>query len=216
MEKEKLYRVTRNMLLAEMAGSGLLLVPAAVSVRHVHLCRNDIDRLFGPGYKLQPDRLSTQSGQVECREKVMLLGPRGVIGKVRVRAPERSRTQIEISCTDAVRLGIRPEVRVPGDLLGTPGLKISGPAGVINLSSGVIVCARHLHISENEAASFGLKAGELVSVRKAGIRPTRFDNVIVRIDNDYSLEVHLDTDEGNAAGIFNGDLLELIKEDKAH
>jgi putative phosphotransacetylase len=113
-------------------------------------------------------------------------------------------------------LGIRPEVRVPGDLLGTPGLKISGPAGVINLSSGVIVCARHLHISENEAASFGLKAGELVSVRKAGIRPTRFDNVIVRIDNDYSLEVHLDTDEGNAAGIFNGDLLELIKEDKAH
>ena len=216
MEKETLYSVVRNSLLAEMARSGVKLVPAAVSTRHVHLCHSDVEKLFGPGYQLHPDRPATQSGQGDCREKVLLLGPRGVIAGVRVRAPERAQTQVEISCTDAIRLGVRPEVRIPGDLIGTPGLRISGPAGIIDLTSGVIVSARHLHISESEAASYGFKNGDKISVRKTGIRATTFEDVAVRVGSGYSLEVHFDTDEGNAAGVFNGDLLEVIKEEKAH
>lgn len=216
MEKEKLYRVVRNSLLAEMSKSGVRLVPAIVSIRHVHLCRSDVEKLFGPGYQLQPDRTATQPGQADCREKVLLLGPRGVIAGVRVRKPERNQTQVEISCSDAIRLGVKPVVRLPGDLAGTPGLRLSGPAGIVDLSSGVIVCARHLHISENEAESYNLRDGDRISIRKSGVRPTRFDDVVVRVGRNHSLEAHFDTDEGNAAGIFNGDLLEIIKEEKTY
>lgn len=213
MEKELLYSVVRNALLTELARTKVRLVPAVVSTRHVHLSRKDADRLFGTGFRFQPDPDSLESGQAAGSAAVTLLGPRGAIRNVRVRSVERTHTQVELSVSDCIRLGVRPELRLSGDLDGTPGLRLGGPSGALSLESGVIVSARHLHLSEKEADAYGLKDKDIVCVQKNGVRPTRFDHVIVRIDNCHSLALHLDTDEGNAAGITCGDLLELISED---
>ena len=186
-------------------------MPAAASVRHVHLSQADVAALFGEGYELRPLRPLTQPGQFAAEEKVDIVGPRGAISGVRVLGPARKETQIEISITDAIRLGIKPVVRMSGDIAFTPGAKLAGPKGSVDVPQGVIVAARHLHMSPEEAAAYGLKDGDVVSLRKPGPREVIFGNVVVRSGKGHSLEVHLDTDEANAAMLSNGDLLEIIK-----
>jgi putative phosphotransacetylase len=187
-------------------------IPAAASGRHIHLSTEDKNCLFGRGYELRKLRPLSQPGQFACEEKVTVVGPKGRIPDVRILGPERPETQVEVSRTDTFKLGLAPIVRMSGDVKGTPGCTLIGPAGEVTLSQGVIVSARHLHISNEEAAAYGLKNGDMISVKHEGERETIFGKILVRAGNAHSLELHIDTDEANAAGICNGDLLELIKQ----
>ena len=211
MDKGCVKRAVTLAVCRYAAAQGEYYVPAAASARHIHLSQADVAALFGEGYKLRQFRPLTQPGQFAAEEKVDIVGPRGTISGVRVLGPARKETQIEISITDAIRLGIKPVVRMSGDIAFTPGAKLVGPKGSVDLPQGVIVAARHLHMSPEEAAAYGLKDGDVVSLRKPGPREVIFGNVVVRSGKGHSLEVHLDTDEANAAMLSNGDLLEIIK-----
>ena len=211
MDKGCVKRAVTLAVCRYAAAQGEYYVPAAASARHIHLSQADVAALFGEGYKLRQFRPLTQPGQFAAEEKVDIVGPRGTISGVRVLGPARKETQVEISITDAIRLGIKPVVRMSGDIAFTPGVKLVGPKGSVDLPQGVIVSARHLHMSPEEAAAYGLKDGDVVSLRKPGPREVIFGNVVVRSGKGHSLEVHLDTDEANAAMLSNGDLLEIIK-----
>ena len=211
MDKPIFKRLVALTVVKQLAQTKEYYVPAAASGRHVHLKRGDLEALFGAGYTLKELRPLSQPGQYACEEKVTLIGPKDRIEGVRVLGPERPETQAEVSLTDTFRLGIKPVVRMSGDTAGTPGCRLVGPAGEVELREGVIVAARHLHMSNEEAALYGLKSGDIVSARKKGERDTTFGNILVRSGDAHSLELHLDTDEANAAGIRNGDLLELIR-----
>lgn len=186
-------------------------VPAAISGRHVHLCAADIETLFGKGYSLTRQRDLVQPGQYACEEKVALAGKKGRIEGIRVLGPARPDTQMEISLTDCYKVGVKPVIRMSGDLALTPGGTLIGPAGEAELKQGVIISARHLHMSPAQAALYGLKDGQVVSVKKTGSRETVFGNVTIRAGDSHELEMHIDTDEANAAGILCGELLELIR-----
>lgn len=186
-------------------------LPIALSNRHVHLSQKDLDILFGEGYQLTKLRDLSQPGQFACEEKVDLVGPKKTIKGVRILGPVRSKTQVEISISDAITLGVEPVVRNSGDLARTPGVKIVGPKGEIDLEEGVIVAARHIHMHTNDAPEFGVKDKDIVSVKVDGVRGLIFNNVLVRVSDESQLEMHVDIEEGNAAGVKNGDIVEIIK-----
>lgn len=191
--------------------TGRIFVPVASSARHVHLCHADVERLFGPGYQLQLFRPLVQPGQFACKEQVTVVGPKGELKRVRVLGPERSATQIEVSMTDSFTLGIKAPVRMSGKTAGTPGCTLVGPAGSVEVKEGVIVAARHLHVSPEQAALYGLTDGQVVSLCAQGERAVIYENVIVRAGKGHDLEVHLDTDEANAAAMSGSPLMEVIK-----
>ncbi len=211
MEKEELKRLTTLATCVALARNQEFYIPAAVSARHIHLSAADRDALFGSGYALKKLRPLSQPGQYACEEKLAVVGPKGRIDGVRILGPERPDTQVEISMTDTFASGIAPVVRMSGDIAGTPGCKLVGPKGEVALQKGVIVAARHLHMSTAEAAAYGLKNGDVVSACKRGVRETVLSSILVRAGEGHSLELHIDTDEANAAAIKNGDLLELVK-----
>lgn len=212
MDKELIKKVIRNEVIKACINEcGIYYVPVAISNRHVHLSAADVEKLFGKGHKLMQTRQLSQPGQFVCEEKISLVGPKGTIHGIRVLGPERKETQLEISKTDSYILGIKPVVRMSGDLDGTPGGKLVGPEGEVEIPKGIIVSARHLHVSADEANWYGLKNGDIIKVKKTGERETIFAGVIVRAGDGHSLEVHIDTDEGNAAGIINGELIILEK-----
>jgi acetate kinase len=188
-------------------------IPIAVSGRHAHLSQATIDDVFGAGYRLRPRTWLAQTGQYAAQETVTLAGPKGQLRKVRVMGPPRQRDQIEISRTDEFELGVEAPVRISGDLAGTPGITVQGPVGRRILSSGVISARRHIHMSPQDAARLGVGDGDSVQVKidSAG-RDLVFADVTVRIGPDFNLELHLDTDEANAAGVTNGSYAQLLKE----
>lgn len=200
----------RNAVLSHLAAMGTKFVPAGVSARHVHLSREDLDRLFGPGYALHPCKALSQPGQFAAQERVAVAGPRGELANVRVLGPVRGKTQVELTFSEAKKLGVPGQVRMSGDVDGTPGCTLKGPAGQLAIPQGVIVPARHLHLSPQQAACFGLKDGQAVSLRMSGQRGGMLDQVICRVGEGHDLEVHLDTDEANALCVTDGDLLELV------
>lgn len=201
----------RRLVLSELAKQGERYVPVGVSARHVHLSAADAAALFGPGHSLTPIRPLSQPGQFASAEQVRLIGPKGTLEKVRVLGPVRAETQVEITLTDALRLGIpNAPVRMSGKLENTPGIRLAGPAGEISINRGVIVAARHLHMSGAEAAAYGVHDGMVVSVRLGGARPCVLENVVCRTGEGHALELHLDTDEANACGVGSGDYGELI------
>jgi putative phosphotransacetylase len=212
MEKEEAKRLVTLAVCVKLAQQNEYHIPAAVSARHIHLSAAHRDALFGTGYALKKQRALSQPGQYACEEKLSVAGPKGRIDGVRILGPERPETQVEVSMTDTFALGIPAPVRMSGNITGTPGCRLVGPRGEIALDKGVIVAARHLHISAQEAAAYGLKNGDIVSARKRGERAVVLGNVAVRAGEAHSLELHIDTDEANAAGIQSGDLLELVKE----
>ncbi|MEN6635465.1 MAG: PduL/EutD family phosphate acyltransferase, partial [Clostridiaceae bacterium] len=159
---------------------------------------------------LKPERALSQPGQFAASETVTIAGPKGRIDQVRVLGPTRGKTQVEILTADAFRLGIAPVVRISGDIEGTPGATVIGPSGTVELTSGVIVAMRHVHISVEQASWLGLQNGDLASIRKDGVRALVFENVPVRCGEGHSLELHLDLEEANAGGIKNGELLEIV------
>ena len=201
----------RHFVLTELAKRGERYLPVGVSARHVHLKEADIAALFGPGYSLQVCRPLVQPGQFAARCQVTLKGPKGEIGKVRVLGPARRETQVEITLSDAKRLGLRDvPVRMSGELEGTPGLELVGPAGSVRLDHGLIAAARHIHMSTEQAVAYGVHDGMAVSVRVGGARPCVLERVICRCGDGHELEIHLDTDEANACGLDSGDYVELL------
>ena len=171
-----------------------------LSNKHLHLKEADIETLFGKGHKLTPTKDLVQPGQFACEEKVDIVGPKGTLKGVRVLGPARPETQIELAMTDARAIGIKAPVRESGKLDGTPGCKLIGPAGEVDLDHGVIVALRHIHLSPAQAAEAGVKDKDVISIKVQGERGLVFDNVLVRSGEGHESEIHLDTDEGNAAG----------------
>ena len=211
MERVEVQRlVTERIVKNAYEETGKRFVPAAASNRHIHVSPQDLETLFGKGYALKPERALSQPGQFAAVETVSILGTKGQIDQVRVLGPSRGKTQVEILTTDAFRLGVVPVVRLSGDIEGTPGATIIGPAGSVTLSSGVIVAMRHVHISIEQAGWLGLQNGDLVSIKKDGVRALVFENVPVRCGEGHSLELHLDLEEANAGSIKNGELLEIV------
>ncbi len=186
-------------------------VPAGVSNRHLHVSRDDLNTLFGDGYELTPLKDLSQTGQYAAEETVTLVTRKGCIQNVRILGPVRPATQVEISRTDAFGLGVKPPVRDSGVIQRSAGLTVVGPAGAVTLQIGVILAQRHIHMSEDDAAAFGVKDKDIVKVRADGERAVVFENVLVRVRQDFVLELHLDTDEANAAGIANGQLLDVYR-----
>lgn len=186
-------------------------LPIALSNRHIHVSQKDVDILFGKDYQLTKLKDLSQPGQYACEEKVDVEGPKGTIKGVRILGPVRPDTQLEISMTDAFQLGVKGELRNSGDIDGTPGAKLIGPKGEVEMDKGVIVAARHIHMHTEDAEKFNVKDKELVSIKTEGPRGLVFNNVLVRVSDSFKLEMHVDMEEGNAAAVRNGDLVELIK-----
>lgn len=178
-------------------------IPVGVSVRHVHLSREACDALFGEGYELTMKRPVTQPGQYVTRETVDLVGPKGAIERVAIINPLRKETQVEVARTDAFRLGISPPLRESGSLEGTPGVTLRGPKGTYQLERGVIIAMRHVHMHPDDAKRFGVQDKSVIKVRVDGDREMTFGDVLVRVSDAYALDLHLDTDEANAAGLHN-------------
>ena len=186
-------------------------VEIGISNKHLHLSQEDVEKLFGEGYKLTPVKDLKQPGQYAADEKVDLVGPKGTLPKIRVLGPTRPETQVELSMTDARSVGLDAPIRESGVLDGSPGMKIVGPKGEVELKKGAIIALRHIHLSEEQAKEAGVKDKELVDVVTSGTRPIIFKDVLIRAGSKYEREFHLDTDEANAAGVKNNDLAEIIK-----
>lgn len=184
-----------------------------VSARHVHLTREDQDVLFGKGYELEVHKELAGGGGFASKEQIAVVGPRGSFPKVRILGPCRKATQIEVSKTDARALGIDAPVRLSGDVAGTPGVKLVGPAGELELTQGVMVAKRHIHIGAKQSEEWGLKTGDVVAVRvDSDDRALIFGDTEIRVQDleDCAL-MHIDTDEANAAGMspMNGYIVEF-------
>ncbi len=186
---------------------------AHASARHMHLCRADLERLFGPGHELTVDRPLYQEGNFAAKETVTLVGPRSrLISNLRILGPLRDRSQIELAFTDAVSLGFdNLPIRLSGDIAGTPGAFVMGPSGMVELAEGVIRAALHVHMSPAEAAAFGVRQGDVMKLRVGGDAGLTFERVHVRVDPRSRLNVHMDTDEANACGLHLAKEIELLK-----
>ncbi len=183
-----------------------------VSARHCHLSRAVVDALFGPGHELRPMKALYQAGQFAAEETVTLIGPRSrTISNLRVLGPLRPDAQVELAFTDAIALGFDVPTRVSGQIEGTPGCMLMGPAGFFRMERGVIRAARHVHMGEEDAAFYGVKHLGEVRLKVGGDCPTVLEKLAVRVSKDFALEVHLDTDEGNACNLRPGTPVELIR-----
>ena len=182
------------------------------SARHVHLSRADLDVLFGKGYELTVKKDLSQPGQYACEERVTVVGPKKAIERVGILGPVRPASQVEVSYTDARTLGINAPVKESGDIAGTPGCKLVGPCGEVEIANGVIVAKRHIHFTPAEAEAAGVSDKEIVSVKvESEGRTTVFGDVVVRVHPNFSAAMHIDTDESNAAQAFGQIYGEIIK-----
>jgi len=187
-------------------------IPVGISVRHLHICKEDLEKLFGSGAELHPERTLYQ-GDFAAKEAVALIGPKmRLLERVRILGPMRDRTQVELAKTDAIFLGVDAPLRLSGDLKGSAPITIIGPEGVVQLKEGCIRAMRHIHMNTKEAEYFGLKNGDLVKIRVGGPTAVVFENVVVRVSDEVKLQIHFDTDEGNVAGINCKQDVEIIKD----
>ncbi len=184
-----------------------------VSARHCHLTQRAVEALFGPGHTLHPAKALYQQGQFAAEEMVTLIGPRSrVISNLRILGPCRDVNQVELAFTDAISLGFDVPARISGDIEGTPGCMLMGPGGFLEMNQGVIRALRHVHMDEKDAAFYGVKHMEEIELRVGGDCPARLEKVLVRVQPTFALEVHIDTDEGNACNLKPGTPCELIRQ----
>lgn len=181
------------------------------SARHVHLTEKQIAVLFGEGASLTPKKDLSQPGQFACEERVTVVGPKKSIPNVIILGPARSAGQVEVSFTDARTLGIEAPVRESGDIEGTPGIKLIGPAGEVNLAQGLIIAKRHVHLTPEDAREFGVTDRQVVSLKIDSERSVVFGDLVVRVSPKFAAAVHIDTDESNAACAFGVCYGEIIK-----
>jgi propanediol utilization protein len=187
---------------------GRLFVELEASGRHAHLTKEQSQALFG--HPLTPKRPLSQPGQYLANERVTVIGPKGQFADVAVLGPERKEAQVELSLTDARHLGIEIPLRLSGDVAGTPGAMLEGPRGRVQLKQGVLAAKRHIHLTPEDAARFGVRDKQVVKVKTYTDRPCVFEDVMVRVSPDYASFVHLDYDEANACGFRKGDLGRIL------
>ena len=178
-------------------------VPVGISARHLHLSKDHVEALFGRGHRLTPLKALSQPGQYACKETVDVVGPKGTL-RMRVLGPERVQSQVEIAFSESRTLGVVPPVRNSGDLAGTPGITLVGPRGKVVLKEGLIVADRHVHMSLQEGARYGVKNGDKLELVIGGNKPGVIQNVTARVSDKYALDCHLDTDDANAFQIKQG------------
>ncbi len=184
-----------------------------VSARHVHVSQADLETLFGAGYQLTPKKELSQPGQYACEERLDIIGPKRELKGVTILGPVRKATQVEISLTDARSIGVTAPIRESGKTAGSAGCKIVGPKGEITLQEGVIVAKRHIHFDDATAAKFGVNDQQVVNVKlETEERSLVFGDVVVRVDQSFAPAMHIDTDEGNAAGV-SGEVYGILLED---
>ena len=196
-------------VLRTMTKAGL--VEVEVSARHVHLTAEDVEKLFGKGASLHPKRPLSQKGQYLCEERVVLIGPKGRMERVAVLGPERKATQAELSVSDCVALGIQAPLRESGDVKGSAPITIEGPCGSISVPEGAIVAHNHIHVPTDTAAMLHLEDKERVSVRIVSERPVTFEDVIIRVSDDFNFRMHIDFDEANAASVRGFTLGQIVR-----
>lgn len=208
---EQITRMVLQVIESTKADRNRMTVPVGVSARHVHLTQADVETLFGPGYQLTKKK-ELMGGQFAANEQCTLVGLKlRAIENVRILGPVRSRSQVEISATDARTLGVNAPLRQSGDTAGSAPVALAGPRGVLYLKEGCIVAARHIHMTPKQAEEASLKDGDYVSVRMGNERGAVLDNVKIRVDESFSLEMHIDTDEANACQVKQGDFATIIK-----
>ncbi|MBI5243111.1 MAG: acetate/propionate family kinase [Elusimicrobia bacterium] len=207
--RETIRALGRDQVVSMIRGNATP-IPIEVSAHHAHLSRGHVEALFGEGCALTVRGELSQPGQFACEETLNLVGPKGRVERVRILGPERKESQVEISMTEEYALGIHAPIRMSGDLEGTPGITLEGPKGTLVVGKGVILAQRHIHMSPEEALSFGLMDRDVVQVRVAGGRELVFGDVTVRVHPSFRLAMHIDTDEANAAEIKTGQLGALV------
>lgn len=207
---EKITRMVLEAIENTKQNEARMSVPVGVSARHIHLTQEDVEILFGKGYELTKKK-ELMGGQFAANEQCTIVGLKlRAIENVRILGPVRSKSQVEISATDARTLGVNAPLRQSGDVAGSAPVALVGPKGVVYLKEGCIVAARHIHMTPTEAAAASLKDGDYVSVRMGNDRGAVLDNVKIRVDESFSLEMHIDTDEANACQVKQGDVAVLI------
>jgi propanediol utilization protein len=212
VDRALVEQIVREIVLKHVGGpDGKPELVVSISARHAHLTDEHVETLFGPGRKLTPVKDLYQEGYFAAEETVMVVGPRRrMLPSVRVLGPTRKASQVELAFTDGISLGIDVPVRMSGKLEGTPGCVLVGPKGVIDLEQGVIRAERHVHMGRTDAAFYGVADGDRMSLRVHSPCSTVFDDLIVRVGEGIKLEVHLDTDEGNAADLEHAEKVELF------
>ena len=213
INREEIEGIVRKIVLDRLGKGVAPTLAVHASARHMHLCKADLEKLFGPGAELTVDRPLYQPGNYAAKETVTLVGPRSrLISGLRVLGPLRDRSQIELAFTDIITLGIENvPVRISGDIDGTPGCIVMGPKGFVELKEGVIRAAIHVHMNPSEAAFYGVKHKDFMKLRVGGPAPITFDRVAVRVDPTVRLNIHMDTDEANACGLHLAKEFELLK-----
>ena len=213
--RESLRRNMKHGASPQVAGSaeqGPNPLVVNISARHCHLSQASVEILFGKGHQLTPKKYLYQEGQYAAEESVTLIGPRSrVISNLRILGPCRDFDQVELASTDAISLGFEIPVRNSGDISGTPGCMLMGPAGFLEMDEGVIRAAPHVHMAPEDAAFYGVENKSYMKLRVGGDVGLTFDRIFVRVDPSFKLEVHIDTDEGNACGFTQATPCELVK-----
>ena len=215
MNKNDIEMITRLVIEAinknEQSSNGYM-VPVGVSARHIHLTQEHVEALFGKGYELTFKK-ELMGGQFAANEMVTLVGLKlRAIENVRVLGPVRKGSQVEISATDALKLGVKAPIRESGNTAGSAPIAVVGPKGAIYLDEGCIIAKRHIHMSPKDATAAGVTDGDIVSVKADNERGTVFNNVQIRVHDSFTLEMHIDTDEANAAKIATGDCVRIIRD----
>ncbi|MCC3144160.1 phosphate propanoyltransferase [Halanaerobium sp. Z-7514] len=209
--RQKIKEIIAEMDLGENKAEKI--IPIEASGRHVHLSRKDVDRLFGEDYELSPCRELSQPGQYLAEEKVRLIGPKGIIERAAILGPPRSDTQVELSKTDAVKLGIDPPLRFSGNVEGSASIFIGSAKDIVKLEEGVIIAKNHIHMQPQDAQRLGVEDGEKVNVEAMTERSIIFKKVLIRVNEAYRLSMHIDYDEANACMHRPGDKGKIIKLD---
>lgn len=211
MVNDALIRMVAQKVVEKINEYNTFKIPIGVSNRHVHVSQGDLETLFGQGYQLTKKSDLKQPGQYACNETVTIRGPKGEFDRVRILGPVRPQSQVEIAKTDSFRLGVRPPIRESGDLNGSPGLEMIGPSGTVSLPQGAIVALRHIHMRPEQAAALGVKDKDLVEVETFGERSGVFGDVLIRVSENFQMEMHVDVDEANACSLSNNDYVIIKK-----
>ena len=207
---ELIARLVMEAIDKKESTSNGFMVPIGVSARHIHLTQEHVEVLFGEGYQLTK-RKELMGGQFAANEQVTIVGLKlRAIENVRVLGPVKSKSQVEISATDAIKLGVRAPIRLSGDIEGSAPIAVVGPKGVIYLDEGCIIAKRHIHMAPKDAIAAGVRNGDIVSVKADNERGTVFNHVQIRVDESFTLEMHIDTDEANAVKISTGETVTII------
>ncbi|MDO4541527.1 MAG: phosphate propanoyltransferase [Bacillota bacterium] len=203
-------KLVKEELNKEMPCSEDTLIPVGISNHHIHLSQEDFEVLFGQNATMTHFKDLSQPGQFACKEVMTVVGPAGAIERVRLLGPARKQSQVEVSVADCFKLGIQPPLRDSGDLAGSAGVTLVGPKGSITLGEGCIIAIKHIHMHTSDAARLGLKDRDKVNVKTCTPRGLIFLEVLVRVSDNFKLEMHVDMDEANAASLKNGDMVQII------